>query len=306
MSSVSDIVIVGCGYIGKLLATQLIADGHTVQGLVSSDASLAQCKQRRIPCHRIDFDDVRALAASELDVDGKALIYLVPPPRTGHTDTRLRNFLERIQSRQPQRVVLISTTGVYGDCEGRWVSEDAPLNPRIDRALRRADAERQAQTFCQERDVPLVVLRVPGIYGPGKLPLRRIEKGAPIVREQDSPWTNRIHAYDLVTICKTALINNDISGIYNCSDGNPGTMHDYFIKVADAAGLPRPPAISLQQARQQLSEGMLSYMDESRRIANDKLLRDFNISLKYPDIESGLKAGISLRENPEKDNASQR
>ncbi|MBT8135286.1 MAG: hypothetical protein KJO03_12310 [Gammaproteobacteria bacterium] len=73
------------------------------------------------------------------------------------------------------------------------------------------------------------------------------------------------------------------------TDGNPGTMHEYFTGVAAAMNLPAPPAISLQEAQQQLSEGMLSYMAESRRINNKKLLEDFKIALKYPRLQDGLK-----------------
>jgi nucleoside-diphosphate-sugar epimerase len=82
---------------------------------------------------------------------------------------------------------LISTTGVYGDCKGAWIDESTPLNPTADRAFRRADAEQQVQQFCQQLNIPLVILRVAGIYGPGKIPLARIKSRQPIVNKQDSP-----------------------------------------------------------------------------------------------------------------------
>ena len=175
------------------------------------------------------------------------------------------------------------------DCKGDWIDETRALNPTADRAFRRADAERQVQQFCQRRDIPLVILRVAGIYGPGKIPLTRIKSGLPIVNKQDSPFTNRIHADDLVSVCETALLNPKITGIYNVTDGHPGTMYDYFIGIATAMNLTLPPTISLEEAQQQLSTGMLSYMAESRRISNKKLLRDFEITLHYPELQSGLK-----------------
>ena len=238
----------------------------------------------------MDFDNAVGLANEQLMITGRRIIYLAPPPRSGQLDTRIKNFLAAIKTQQPDKFVLISTTGVYGDCGGEWIDEQTPLNPTVDRARRRVDAEQQVQAFCEARNIPLVILRVPGIYGPGKLPLARIKKGAPVVRQQDSPYTNRIHAYDLVNICQAALTENNISGIYNCADGNPGTMYEYFMQVADAYNLPRPPASPLQQAEQQLSAGMLSYMGESRRIGNEKLLKDFPLTLQYPDLRVGLKA----------------
>ena len=283
------IIIAGCGYIGKLLGREL-ARQYSVTGLVNREASARQCEQMGLHCQAVDFDDPGTLKNSDLDATARAVIYLVPPPRSGQKDTRLKHFLAAIEHQPPARFVLISTTGVYGDCGGRWVDEQAPVSPGVDRARRRADAETQAQAFCKRHNIPLVILRVPGIYGPGKLPLARIRKGDPVVRAEDSPYTNRIHAYDLVTICKIALTRDAIHGIYNCSDGHPGTMYEYFMKVADANQLPRPPAISLDQASRQLSPGMLSYMAESRRISNEKLLREFALSLRYPDLDSGLAA----------------
>ena len=182
MAGRADVIIAGCGYIGKLLAAELINQGHYVTGLGSSIASAQQCENLAIPCRQIDFDQVDTLCQAGINSRGKAIIYLAPPPRSGCTDTRIRNFLTAIEQEVPEKFVLISTTGVYGDCAGDWVDEQTPINPAVDRALRRADAETQADDFCARHNIPLVILRVPGIYGPGKLPLARIEKGVPVVR----------------------------------------------------------------------------------------------------------------------------
>ncbi len=280
-----QITITGCGHIGKLLAQQLLKKKTPVTGYVSSNTSLAECKDRNIPCKLIDLDK----PLPDIELTGQRVIYLAPPPRSGKTDTRITNYLKAIEKQPPEKFVLISTTGVYGDCVGAWVDESTPINPIAERAFRRADAERQVQQYCQRLNIPLVILRVPGIYGPGKIPLARIKSGHPIVRKEDSPFTNRIHADDLVNVCKQALLNNEITGIYNVSDGHPGTMYEYFVGVATAMNLPVPPAISLVEAQQQLSEGMLSYMAESRRIDNKKLLKDFKLVLKYPKLQDGLK-----------------
>lgn len=279
------ITIAGCGHIGKLLAQQLLKKNISVTGYVSSDTSLAECKNKNISCEKIDLDK----PLKNIDLTAQHLIYLAPPPPTSKTDTRITNFLRAIEQQPPKKFVLISTTGVYGDCKGAWIDETTPLNPSADRAFRRADAERQVQQFCQRLGMPLVILRVPGIYGPGKIPLARIKSGQAIVNKHDSPFTNRIHSDDLVTICEKALLGSGITGIYNATDGHPGTMYDYFVGIASAMNLPAPPAISLAEAQQQLSAGMMSYMAESRRIDNKKLLKDFALVLHYPYLHEGLK-----------------
>lgn len=290
------VIVVGCGYLGQKLVQQLLArtlaDAQSIHTLVKSQHSQQQCLDFGVQSIALDLDHTENVLPESFSTRQSILYYFTPPPGQGTQDQRARNFLNMLgntASAQPDKLVLISTTGVYGNCHGQWVNEDTPLNPGVDRARRRVDAEAQFQSYSQEHGIPLVILRVSGIYGPGKLPLKRIQAQMPIVREEDSPFSNRIHAHDLLEICLHAGFDKNIEGIFNCADGNPTTMYDYFMRVARANHLPEPPAITLEQARTQLSAGMLSYMEESRRIDNHKLLNIFGIKLKYPDLEKGLK-----------------
>jgi nucleoside-diphosphate-sugar epimerase len=129
---------------------------------------------------------------------------------------------------------------------------------------------------------------VPGIYALDRLPIERIQCGEPILNAAEAPWTNRIHADDLAQICQQAMQVAPHGAIYNATDGKPATMTDYFNQIADYAGLPRPPQISLAEAQGVVSAGMLSYLQESRRIRNDKLLKALQITLQYPDLASAL------------------
>ena len=284
MSSKQPVTITGCGYIGKRLARQLLAKNIPTTGIVSSTSSQAECRQQNLSCEILDLDNPQ----DNIDLTNHRVVYLAPPPPNGNKDTRIARYLHAIGNHPPVKFVYISTTGVYGDCKGAWIDESHPLNPKADRAHRRVDAEQQVLQFCKHHGIPFTILRVAGIYGPGKLPVARIKSGQPIVREQDSPFTNRIHADDLVHICEKALLNPAITGIYNVTDGHPSTMYEYFTGVAAALNLPSPPAISLEEAKHQLSPGMLSYMAESRRIKNTLLLGDFNLELQYPTLKQGL------------------
>jgi len=185
-------------------------------------------------------------------------------------------------------VVYISTTGVYGDCGGAWVDESRPVNPLAPRAKRRWDAECAWQAWRKASGRELVILRVPGIYGPDRLPLERLRAGLPLVRESEAPYTNRIHADDLAEVCVAAMRRGHDGEVYNACDGHPGTMTDYFNRIADLAGLPRPPQIPLAEATERLSEGMLSYLRESRRLDNRKMREELGVTLRYPSLEQGL------------------
>lgn len=190
---------------------------------------------------------------------------------------------------RPRRIVYISTTGVYGDCAGAWITEAHAARPRAERSLRRLDAEETLGAYGARAGVDTVVLRVPGIYGPGRLPIARIRAGEPVVREEEAPYTNRIHADDLARVCVAAMRRGRAGEVYNVSDGHPTTMTDYFFRVADALGLPRPPALPLALAQDRLGDGMRSYLAESRRIDNRKMLAELGVELLYPDLAAGLR-----------------
>jgi len=284
-----SVLIVGCGHIGRRVAVQLHARGQRVTGMVRSSASAARLRALGIDAFCLDLD------AGALHIPGTgafdAIGYFAPPSSSGTQDTRMRRFLEAIDNTSlPRRIVYISTSAVYGDCHGNWITEEQPVRPATDRGLRRLDAERQLQAWASGHGVEWVILRVPGIYGPGKFPLERLRKGLPVLREADAPYTNRIHADDLAAICVAALDNEHHDTVYNVSDGHPSTMTDYFFRVAAAAGLPRPPVLSREAAQQVLSEGMLSFLKDSRRMHNQKLLQELGIVLQYPDLEAGLRS----------------
>lgn len=283
--------IVGCGYIGARLARRVRDIGTPVTGVVRSAGSAGTLFEQGIDALQCDLDTQRLPAGSTAEA---ALFYFTPPPGAGESDSRMQRFLAGLSvSGQPRRIVYISTTGVYGDCHGEWVDETRPVNPGVDRARRRWDAERQLHAWQGRTGGELVILRVAGIYGPGKLPLARLRKGVPMVAEHDAPWTNRIHADDLVSTCLLALEKGGDGAVFNVSDGAPGNMTDYFNQVADRAGLPRPPLISLEQAQQMLSPGLLSYLAESRRLSNRRMLDELGVELRYPGLEEGLASCFS-------------
>jgi len=134
---------------------------------------------------------------------------------------------------------------------------------------------------------------VTGIYGPGRLPLARIKEGHPILREAEASFTNRIHADDLARVCLAAGDLGEDGDIFNVSDGRPGTMTEYFNAVADAAGLPHPPQISMEEAKKVMPPLMLSYVAESRRMKNSLMLRKLGITLSYPDLPTGITASLA-------------
>ena len=280
--------IIGCGYLGRRVASHYRDQGERVIGQVRRDESVQRLAAAGIESCQLDLD---AEIPSPLLPDACDLFYFAPPPRQGEQEPRVARVLAALETGPlPRRLLYLSTTGVYGDCQGAWVDETRPVQPVEARALRRWDGESRCRDWCAEQGVPLVVLRVAGIYGPGKLPLARLRRGEPMLCEREAPFTNRIHIDDLVQVCLTAMARAPDGALYNVSDGQPGNMADYFNRVADWAGLPRPPEITLAEAQQALSPGMLSYLRESRRLDSRRLQEELGVVLRYPDLASGLAA----------------
>jgi nucleoside-diphosphate-sugar epimerase len=282
------VLIVGCGDVGQRVAAHYRKQGVAVTGLVRSHASEVALKRQGIAAARVDLDQD---PLPQLPAGHEAVFYFAPPPEFGTADPRVARTLEAFsRDGNPRRLVYVSTTGVYGDCDGDWVDEKRPVNPEADRARRRLDAEQRFQAWSRRSGVELVVLRVAGIYGPDRLPLARIRDGLPLVRAEEAPFTNRIHEDDLVRVCAAAMAAPVAGEVFNVSDGHPGTMAEYFDAVADLAGLPRPPKIPMAEAEARLSPGMYAYMRESRRLDNRKMRERLGVELRYPTLAEGLPA----------------
>ena len=280
--------IIGCGYVGRRVAALLRERGDPVTGIVRGEESAKAMAGLGIESLRLDLahDALDALRCA-----GERVFHFAPPPGTGTKDPAMARLLDSFARQgHPSRLVYISTTGVYGDCDGAWVDETWPPRPRAPRAVRRWDAERRLQRWSDDSGAELVILRVAGIYACDRLPLARIRDAQPVVSLEEAPWSNRIHIDDLVAVCLAAMERAPAGALYNVCDGNPSTMTDYFCRVADAAGLPRPPQIPLAEAPGQVSAGMLSYLRESRRLSNRRMRDELGIRLRYPTLDDGLDA----------------
>jgi nucleoside-diphosphate-sugar epimerase len=288
----SHILIVGCGYVGQRLAARL-TEQFDITALVRSAETAATVQRLGIRATALDLDRVRAGMSVPERLDQEAIVYLAPPPVSGESDLRLDRFLQ-LATVPPRTFLYMSTTGVYGDTRGDVVDESSPVQPRTDRGRRRVSAEEMTRVWCTERRVRRVVLRVPGVYGPGRLPLESLQRSQPVVRMQDAGISNRIHVDDLVSACVIAICNPEARGAYNVTDGNSLSSTAFIDKVAQLAGLPRPPQVSMEEAQLTFSPERLSFINESRRVSNERMLRHLGVQLRYGDLEAGIRASLQL------------
>ncbi len=280
------IVVAGAGYTGQRLLKLLTSQASRIVALSkASNLTLSG-----VDSIQIDFD---SNSPTRVEVGKNARVcYFIPPGIDSAPEARIEKFFEKVLDSLPVRVVLISTTGVYGNCDGEWVDETWPLNPQTDRALRRFIVEKYCSSWAERHGVSLAILRVAGIYGPGRVPTERLRQGFVLTKSQSGGFSNRIHVDDLAAICAAGLAG-DATGAFNVSDGHPLRYRDYFDLVADVWGLPKAEKDSENESRDPISPTMRSYLRESRKIVNRKLLESFSIELQYPHPRQGL---IACRE----------
>ncbi len=284
------ILIIGYGDIGSRVAA-LLASRYRVYALTRGVGGAVRARAQGVTPLRGDLDQAASLARITGLAD--AVLHFAPPQRDGRRDQRTRKLVAALGKGKslPQRLIYISTTGVYGDCAGGAVEETSTTRPATDRAIRRADAEAVLRRWGRHAGVSVSILRVPGIYAADRLPVERLEKRVPALRAEDDGYTNHIHADDLAHIVVAALLRGRPGRVYNAADDTPLKMADYFNLVADHLGLERPPRISRAAAQTEISPGMLSYMAESRRISNRRMKTELGVRLRYPGVKEGMNSG---------------
>ena len=285
------LLIVGCGDVGLRVA-RLLRGRWRLLGITTSTERKAELRAAGIVPLVADLDAPVTLQRAAGLAD--AVLHLAPPPLQGRSDPRTASLLAALARRGGvRRIVYGSTTGVYGDCGGARFDETRAVAPATDRARRRVDAEQRLRVFGRRTGTPVTILRIPGIYAsdrPGGHPRERLARGTPVLAADDDVYTNHIHADDLARACVAALHRGLPQRIVHASDDTELKMGDYFDLAAGLCGLPRPPRITRAQAREQLAPMALSFMSESRRLANMRLKRELRLVLQYPTVHTGLSA----------------
>ena len=276
-------VVVGAGYTGARIL-QRIPDTE-VLGLSRSAPEPAL--EHLVHVHDLDRDSSLLV---ELPQD-YSIIYTVPPAGSTDEDTRLSRLFVQLPHR-PKHFVYISTTGVYGDHDGALIDENAETRPGSAQSEHRLATERFLQQQCDEQDIDLVILRVPGIYGPDRLGIDAIRDGVPVLLEEDSYPGNRIHVTDLVSCCIKATSNSVPPGIYNVGDGDTRTSTWFAQEVARQINLPPRPEISRATAEQEFSPLRMSFLSESRRINTRKMNTVLGVTSIFENVEEAIKSSL--------------
>ena len=285
-STMERILIIGCGDVA-LRTLLLLTPHYRVYALIRNPAYAKKLRDLGVTPVMGDLDDRTSLRRLAGLAD--AVLHFAPPATGKSVDLRTRHLLAALsQGRLPARMVYISTSGVYGDHKGAWVSETSPVSAQSGRGRLRVDAERQIRDWARHNGVNASILRVPGIYAAERLPVARLRTVSPAILSAEDSYSNHIHADDLARIAVAALRRGKPCRVYHATDDDEMKMGDYFDAVADACGLQRPPRLSRAEVASQVSPMMWSFMNESRRLTNGRIKRELKVRLLYPTVADFL------------------
>jgi nucleoside-diphosphate-sugar epimerase len=281
------VLLIGCGDVA-LRSADLLRGRVRLYGLTRRREDVPKLRAHGVIPLVGDLDSYHSL--ERLRAAPFAVLHFVPPPADGRDDPRTARLIAALTKARiiPQRFVYISTSGVYGDCAGARVTEARPRRAQTPRARRRVAAEDRLRSWAKRYGVRLSILRAPGIYAETRLPLDRLKQGTPVLRSEDDVFTNHIHADDLARAAIAAAFRGKPNRVYNITDDTELKMGGWFDAIADAFHLPRPPRVSWDEAEARVAPMLLSFMSESRRLANTRMKRELRLRLKYPTPDAML------------------
>jgi nucleoside-diphosphate-sugar epimerase len=275
--------IFGLGYSGLEIAKLAKTQGWAVAGTCTTEEKARRLRQDGFEAHR--FDGTVALSPEAFG-DATHVICTIAPGATGDPALRTcRTLLDRAHW-----LGYLSTTGVYGDHAGGWVDETTPTLSTQARSLERIAAEQDWRDLAAGTGAPLHILRLPGIYGPGRSPLDRVRTGTAQLIDKPGQFFSRIHVEDIAASTLKAMERDNGTEVWNVADDLPAANAEVVAYAFELLGRPVPPLIPWAEVAPTMSPMARSFYAESRKVRNEKLRRELGVVLRYPTYREGLKA----------------
>ncbi|MEO1536824.1 MAG: SDR family oxidoreductase [Pseudomonadota bacterium] len=267
---------IGHGFSARALAPLLIRRGWRVIGTTRSPGKFGLLERQGV--------EPLAWPGSRLPIESAThLLTSVAPNDAG--DPVLNEIADRLRKAKHLRWVgYLSTTGVYGDHDGGWVDESAPLTANTKRGKARVAAE----AAWAQLGLPLHIFRLAGIYGPGRGPFAKVRSGKARRIIKEGQVFSRIHVEDIAATVLASIQRPNPGAAYNVCDDDPAPPQDVIAHAADLLGLPLPPAVPFEEA--EMTPMARSFYSDSKRVRNDRIKDELGVQLKYPDYKTGLAA----------------
>lgn len=277
------LTIFGCGYSGKAIAEACNDLLGPVAGTTRSPEKAARLKSIGIDAYIYGGGEPDAALTERLS-ETTHLVQSIAPGAEG--DPLLQLGPQRLRAVMPKLewVGYLSTVGVYGDHDGAWVDEETPCKPVSRRSVERVEAEEGWRAFSETTGIPVAILRLSGIYGPGRNGFVNLAEGtAKRIVKKDQVF-NRIRVEDIGAATRF-LAERKLGGIYNVTDNEPAPPQDVVTYAAELMGVAPPPETDFETA--ELSPMARSFYGENKRVSNAKI-RALGFGFAYPDYRVSL------------------
>jgi nucleoside-diphosphate-sugar epimerase len=293
---VNTLLCLGFGYSAQHYVALHGARFDRIVGTTRSTANAAELAGRRFSGRAVEmiaFDGETADPALVEAVSQASVLLVSISPAEGIDPTLTR--LDDAIAAAPQlaSIVYLSTIAVYGNHDGAWIDEETPLTPALTRAQDRIEAERAWQALGAARVLPVAVIRIAGIYGPGQNALETVKAGRARRIVKPGQVFNRIHVGDLAEIIDRAIalaVSRRVGGVFNAADDEPTAPGDPIAYAASLLGVEPPPEIPFEEAKKTMSPFAVSFYGESKRVRNARIKSALGVTLRYPTYREGLRA----------------
>jgi nucleoside-diphosphate-sugar epimerase len=279
----------GLGYTAACYIAHYGARFERIAGTVRTSDKARRLSAEGLGGHRTEafvFEDRHALTPA---LESASLVLVsIPPHVTG--DSALARYADNLRrAAQLEAIVYLSTIGVYGDHAGAWVDETTPCHPLSPRSQERLQAEREWQAFGETYEKPVAILRLPGIYGPGRNALLNLFRGEAKRIVKPEQVFNRVHVHDIAQAIEAAYVRR-ANGIFNISDDEPAPAQDVVTFAAHLLDVAPPPEIDFDGIKDTMSPMAKSFYAESKRVRNARMKEELGVTLAYPTYREGLRA----------------
>ena len=279
LSYKNKFLILGCGFSGSFFAKKIRQLGYTA--LISSRS------EKKDPDSFV-FNSENGMVPNKKIFDGVTHILSCIPPDKNGNDPVLKSLKNKLKSISLEWVGYLSTTGVYGNTEGGWVSEIDQPNPFQKRSHNRLNCEKK----WIESSLPVQIFRLPGIYGPGRSTFEAIKNQKIRVISKKAQVFSRVHVADITHAIIYLLQNKNclkFHQIINIADDEPCSQIEVIQYCYNLLGLTMPKPILFKDAKDELSPIAQSFWMENRRISNKLLCETLGYKLIYKNYKIGLK-----------------
>lgn len=282
MTSGGNWLILGCGFSGRAIARQAAESGASVRGTTRNPANFAPIAATGATPLQFDGSLTPALEATLAETTH--LVLSISPDQGGDPSLALLAGKLKALCPQLQWGGYLSTVGVYGDHDGAWVDERTPCKPVSQRSVLRLEAEAAWQDMFAQADLPLAVLRLSGIYGPGRNAIRTALEGGARRLIKPGQVFNRIRVEDIAG-ASLFLAARGQGGVFNVTDNEPAPPQDVVAYACELAGVPLPPEQDFETAT--LTPMARSFYGENKRVSN-AAIRAFGFSFAFPEYRMSL------------------